>query len=129
MSLENFNRIYENDTFYVEVEISSIPWLKIHDKKERKELSMLSKEERYLLFDMTNAIENRMIAFYAPYKINIASFGNYLPQVHMHIMARFKEDAFFPEPMWGERQRDDKNFKGDFDTFLEGVKECLQTFN
>lgn len=129
MSLENFNRIYENETFYVEAEVSTIPWLKIYDKKERKELSALSSEERYLLSDMTNAIENCMIAFYAPSKINIASFGNYLPQVHMHIMARFESDAFFPEPMWGERQRDDLDCRGDFDSFLESVTECLKVFN
>lgn len=129
MSLENFNRIYENDTFYVEVETSSIPWLKVYDKKERKELSQLNQEERYQLFDMTNAIENQMIAFYRPDKVNIASFGNYLPQVHMHIMARFKEDAFFPEPMWGERQRDDKDLRGDFDDFLKQVEVALDIFN
>lgn len=128
MSLENFNRIYENDTFYVEVEISSIPWLKIYDKKERKEISSLNQPERYLLFDMSNAIEIAMIAFYKPEKINIASFGNYLPQVHMHIMARFKEDAFFPEPMWGKEQRETKDCRGDFDLFLEKVKEALKQF-
>ncbi|HHH72870.1 MAG TPA: HIT family protein, partial [Sulfuricurvum sp.] len=38
----------------------------------------------------------------------IASFGNMLPQVHWHIMARFKEDSYFPEPMWGEKQRDSR---------------------
>ncbi len=129
MSLENFSRVYENDTFYVEVEISTIPWLKIHDKKQRQELSMLSQDERYMLYDMTNAIETQMIAYYTPKKVNIASFGNYMPQVHMHIMARFEDDAFFPEPMWGKRQRDDKDCKGDFEGFLESVKECLKNFD
>jgi diadenosine tetraphosphate (Ap4A) HIT family hydrolase len=38
-------------------------------------------------------------------KINIASFGNLLPQVHWHIMARFETDSYFPEPMWGQKQR------------------------
>jgi hypothetical protein len=33
-------------------------------------------------------------------KIDIASFGNLLPQVHWHIMARFETDSYFPEPMW-----------------------------
>ena len=67
-----------------------------------------------------------MIAFSKPEKVNIASYGNYCPQVHMHIMARFKEDAFFPEPMWGKRQRDDKEFKGDFSTFIKKVQEALK---
>ena len=47
-----------------------------------------------------------MIAYYNPTKINIASFGNYMPHVHWHIMARFEGDSYFPEPMWGVKQRE-----------------------
>jgi diadenosine tetraphosphate (Ap4A) HIT family hydrolase len=46
-----------------------------------------------------------MIKFYNPDKINISSFGNYVPHVHIHIQARFKNDEYFPEPMWGDKQR------------------------
>lgn len=126
MSLDNFNRVYENKHFFVEVEQSAIPWLKVFAKEEVKELSFLSQEKRLELFNITNVIESTMIAFYKPDKVNIASFGNYVPQVHMHIMARFKEDAFFPEPMWGKRERDDKDCKGDFLAFLKKVQEDLE---
>jgi len=47
-----------------------------------------------------------MIAYFQPEKINIASFANYLPQVHWHIMARFRHDSFYPEPVWGKKQRE-----------------------
>ena len=129
MSLENSDIVYENRNFFVEIEKSSIPWLKVFAKQKVKELSFLSQEQRLELFNLTNAIESTMIDFYKPDKVNIASFGNYVPQVHMHIMARFKEDAYFPEPMWGKRQRDDKDFTGDFETFLEKVKVCLKDFD
>lgn len=129
MSLENFKRIYENENFYVEVEQSHIAWLKIYSKGKEKELSMLSYELRHELYDMANAIESRMIAFYSPAKVNIASFGNYLPEVHLHVMARFREDAFFPEPMWGVKQREEEELKGDFDKFLKSVDDCLKFFD
>ena len=45
-----------------------------------------------------------MIDFYHPEKINIAMFGNYLPKLHVHVMARFKEDSHFPESMWGKNK-------------------------
>ena len=128
MSLDNFNRIYENSHFFIEVEQSSIPWLKVFAKEKIKELSFLSQEVRLELFNITNVIETAMIDFYKPDKVNIASFGNYVPQVHMHIMARFKEDAFFPEPMWGKRQREDRDFKGDFESFIEKLKIALKDF-
>jgi diadenosine tetraphosphate (Ap4A) HIT family hydrolase len=46
-----------------------------------------------------------MLSYFNADKINIASFGNLLPQVHWHIMARFETDSYFPEPMWGQKQR------------------------
>jgi len=127
MSLDNFERVYENSHFFVEIEESSIPWLKVFAKEKVKELSFLSQEKRLELFNITNVVETTMIEFYKPDKVNIASFGNYVPQVHMHIMARFKEDAFFPEPMWGERQREDKDFRGDFSAFIKKVQEALKS--
>ena len=126
MSLDNFNRVYENSHFFIEVEENSIPWLKVFAKEKVKELSFLSSKERLELFNITNVIETTMIEFYKPDKVNIASFGNYVAQVHMHIMARFKEDAFFPEPMWGKRQREDKDLRGDFSTFIKKVQEDLK---
>ena len=126
MSLDNFERVYENAHFFIEVEENSIPWIKVFAKEKVKELSFLSQERRLELFNITNAIETAMIEFYKPDKVNIASFGNYVPQVHMHIMARFKEDAFFPEPMWGKRQREDKDFRGDFSAFIKKVQEDLK---
>ena len=35
-------------------------------------------------------------------KINIASLGNIVSQFHMHIIARYKGDASWPNPVWGD---------------------------
>ncbi len=118
--------VFENDDFYIDEKDGSIPWLIIFVKVSYKELSDLPDDIRSRLFDITNRIEKVMRAFYHPDKINVASFGNHFPQVHMHVMARFKEDAFFPEPMWGLRQRDDKDYRGDWEGFLKEVKEALE---
>lgn len=34
-------------------------------------------------------------------KMNIASLGNMVPQLHVHIVARFENDAAWPGPIWG----------------------------
>jgi diadenosine tetraphosphate (Ap4A) HIT family hydrolase len=44
--------------------------------------------------------------YYNPTKINMASFSNMLPRVHIHVMARYQEDSYFPNPMWGEKLRE-----------------------
>ena len=36
----------------------------------------------------------------------MASFANQLPQVHIHIMARFEDDSWFPNNVWEEKLRD-----------------------
>ena len=97
--------IFENQYIFIKQHESEVPWLKIFTKVKRKEFSECSSEEKTAIWQLLDVIERRMLEYYKPEKINIASFGNMLPHVHWHIMARFKEDSYFPEPMWGEKQR------------------------
>jgi diadenosine tetraphosphate (Ap4A) HIT family hydrolase len=98
--------IYEDFSLYVEKEESEIPWLKIFTKEPYRELSDVPIGLRKKLWKTYDLIEYEMIHYYNPKKINMASFANILPRVHIHVMARFNEDSFFPQPMWGEKQRD-----------------------
>ena len=98
--------LYENKSIKIEIEDSEIPWLKIFTQTVYKEMSEVPKQIRIDIYDLLYTIEKEMITYYNPTKINIASFGNYMPHVHWHIMARFEEDSYFPEPMWGVKQRD-----------------------
>ena len=34
-------------------------------------------------------------------KINIGAIGNVVPQLHVHIVARRRNDALWPAPVWG----------------------------
>jgi diadenosine tetraphosphate (Ap4A) HIT family hydrolase len=52
------------------------------------------------------AVEDALRAVLAPLKINLASFGNMTPHLHWHVIPRFADDAHFPQPVWGARQRD-----------------------
>ena len=66
-----------------------------------------------------------MLDYFQPDKINIASFANYLPQVHWHIMARFAYDSHFPEPIWGRKQREADLDLPPMDRFVERLREKL----
>jgi len=35
-------------------------------------------------------------------KINVAALGNVVPQLHVHVIARFRGDAAWPKPVWGQ---------------------------
>ncbi len=125
MPKEKDEIVYENSFLYILKEDSEIPWLKIFSKQECKELSECNKDTKEALFDAMDKIEKCMISYYKPQKINIAMFGNYLPKLHIHIMARFKEDSYFPEPMWGKKLRESQLKLPNFDNFIKLLLEKL----
>ncbi|MDH4945232.1 HIT family protein [Sulfurimonas sp. C5] len=120
--------IFENQYFYIEKEESQIPWLKVFTQEPHKELSELSAEVRSQLWEIVNIIEKEMIAYYKPTKINIASFANMLPRVHIHVMARFEDDNYYPNPMWGEKLRDNELYLPDEEKFFKRVFTTLQKY-
>lgn len=97
--------IYISEKIYIVPHESEIPWLKVFTYKPYKELTECDEKTRQTIYKAIEIIEKTMIDFYKPEKINIAIFGNYMPHFHAHVMARFKEDSHYPEPMWGEQQR------------------------
>jgi len=117
--------IYENKEFYIEKEEAEIPWLKIFTQVPYKELGDMPAELRLQLWDLYDTVEEQMRRYYQPTKINMASFANMLPRVHIHVMARFEEDSYFPEPMWGKVQREGAYLLEGFDEFLRLLKEKL----
>jgi diadenosine tetraphosphate (Ap4A) HIT family hydrolase len=118
-------KIFENNLFYVEVEKAEIPWLKIFTCKPYRELSECDDATRVAILEAMLKIEKQMISHYKPKKVNIAMFGNYVPHVHIHVMARFEEDSFFPEPMWGKKQREGKLHLPNFEDFIKQIKNIL----
>lgn len=116
------NLIYSNDLIKIEIEPFEIPWLKIFTIEPYKEFSECPKDVKTEILEALDFIEKEMIATFTPDKINIASFGNYVPHVHFHIQARFKNDSFFPEPTWGKKQRE-ANLQLDKEKFYTQIKE------
>lgn len=38
---------------------------------------------------------------FRPHKLNVAALGNLVPQLHIHVIARFEHDIAWPRPVWG----------------------------
>jgi diadenosine tetraphosphate (Ap4A) HIT family hydrolase len=117
--------IYSDKDFYIETEPSEIPWLKIFTHHPYKELGDMPKELRVKLWDIYDVVESNMTSYYKPTKINMASFANMLPRVHLHVMARFENDSYYPNPMWGEKLRDAKLNLKDSEPFYQLIKKAL----
>ncbi len=117
--------IFENELVRVEVEASEIPWIKIFTQRKIKEFSECTVEEKTEIFRIIDITEKSMLKYFNADKINIASFGNMLPHVHWHIMARFEGDSCFPEPMWGNKQRESELNLPSFEVFFTQLGDQL----
>ncbi|NLC28389.1 MAG: HIT family protein [Campylobacteraceae bacterium] len=98
--------MFEHPLGYILRHEDELPWLKIFSAYPYKELSDCDLKTKKFLLECMDICEKTLIEYYNPEKINCAIFGNYLPHLHIHVMARFKEDAFFPESTWGIKQRE-----------------------
>jgi diadenosine tetraphosphate (Ap4A) HIT family hydrolase len=58
---------------------------------------------RFMLVVFT--VEAALRELLRPEKINLASLGNVTPHLHWHVIARFRDDPHFPNPIWGARIR------------------------
>ena len=117
--------IWENRLVRIETEESEIPWLKIFTQYPYREMSEVPFEVKRQIYTLLDLIEGEMLAYYKPTKINIASFGNYMPHVHWHIMARFEKDSYYPEPMWGTKQREANLSLPSEEIFLKQLRLAL----
>ena len=74
-----------------------------------KEMTDLPIAERTSLMHVVFATEEVMRSLMSPDKINLACLGNVTPHVHWHVIPRFTLDPQFPNPIWGERLRNNES--------------------
>ena len=43
-------------------------------------------------------------SYFRPDKLNIGALGNIVPQLHMHVIARFRHDDLWPHGIWQSSQ-------------------------
>ena len=46
-------------------------------------------------------VSRALRAAFAPHKLNVAMLGNIVPQLHVHVIARYEHDIAWPRPVWG----------------------------
>ncbi len=74
--------------------------------KHIAEMSDLTDDERQFLEKVLLTVEKVVREQMQPDKINWAQFGNMVPHLHWHIIARYRDDSHFPESIWGLKQRE-----------------------
>lgn len=81
---------------------SQYPWLiLVPDRPDLKDLDELSKDDTPLLYSDINKTSKVLRELFKPTKLNVAALGNMVPQLHIHVIARFESDKAWPRPVWG----------------------------
>ncbi len=63
---------------------------------------------------------------YKPEKINTAALGNMVPQLHVHVFARFKEDAAWPQPVWAVQSAEIPYTEQEKSAEIQKLKKCFE---
>ena len=81
---------------------SRFPWLMLVPQREGvAELTDLSDEAYRVLTDEIRLATRVMMELSRPDKVNVAAIGNLVPQMHVHVVGRFRSDPAWPGTVWG----------------------------
>ena len=82
---------------------STYPWLILSPMKAGlRDLHDLNDEDGVTVMAEIRQCSQALVERYRPDKMNVAALGNAVPQLHIHIIARFETDAAWPGPIWGK---------------------------
>ena len=81
---------------------ANYPWLVLVPRvAAARELIDLGAEQRRQLSDEIDLASRLLRDVFRPFKLNVAALGNLVPQLHVHVIARFEGDPAWPAPVWG----------------------------
>ena len=77
------------------------PWVILVPRLEGlRDFHDLPRDRALTLYDEVAAASNALIDAFAAEKINVAALGNQVPQLHVHVIARYAKDIAWPGPVW-----------------------------
>lgn len=80
---------------------AAFPWIILIPRVEEiQEISDLNEVDQQKLMREITQVSKAMQTLFNPHKLNVASLGNVVPQLHIHIIARMKSDPAWPNPVW-----------------------------
>jgi diadenosine tetraphosphate (Ap4A) HIT family hydrolase len=106
---------------------ANYPWLVLAPRRADKvELIDLDEADRLTLWKEIAQVSRALKDLTRCHKLNVAQLGNQVAQLHIHIIARGRDDAAWPNPVWGRAPR--KDYEADTrEKLLLRLRDKLQT--
>jgi diadenosine tetraphosphate (Ap4A) HIT family hydrolase len=82
---------------------SQYPWVILVPKRQAvRDITDLEPADQDALWPELARVEAALKSVTNAEKMNVAALGNMVPQLHIHVIARFREDPAWPKPVWGQ---------------------------
>lgn len=82
----------------------SYPWFILVPRREDvSELFQLDEADQRSLWRETLLLAETLKDTFKADKMNVATLGNVVSQLHMHVIVRRRSDAAWPAPVWGRQ--------------------------
>jgi len=83
------------------IDNAKFPWIiLIPKRKVAKDITDLNSKDQLLLMKEIVYSSKLMKKVFKTSKLNVEKIGNIVPQLHIHIIARFKNDSSWPLSVW-----------------------------
>ncbi|MEM5581594.1 HIT family protein [Roseibium sp. AS2] len=111
MTFFNLNPRLEGDSYFIAdlpicavrlMKDANYPWLLLVPRKiDMVELIDLEEDDQLQLMREIAQASRALRAVTDAEKLNVGALGNQVSQLHVHVIARFRDDIAWPGPVWG----------------------------
>jgi diadenosine tetraphosphate (Ap4A) HIT family hydrolase len=82
---------------------ANYPWfILVPRRADISEVFELQADDQQQLWKETTLLAQALQGAFAADKMNVATLGNVVSQLHMHVIVRRRDDAAWPAPVWGK---------------------------
>ena len=83
------------------IDNQKFPWIILIPKRKRvTDITELNSKDQLLLMKEIVYSSKQMKKIFKTSKLNVEKIGNIVPQLHIHIIARYKNDSSWPLSVW-----------------------------
>ena len=102
----------------------NFPWIILIPKRKGvTDITELNIKDQVLLMKEIVYCSKRMKKIFNTSKLNVEKIGNIVPQLHIHIIARYKKDKSWPLPVWIVKNK--KYSKSNLENIIKKIKKSF----
>ena len=107
------------------IDNQNFPWIILIPKRKGvNDISELNTKDQLLLMKEIVYSSRLMKKIFKTLKLNVEKIGNIVPQLHIHIIARFKKDSSWPLSVWAVKEK--KYTKSKLEKKLKKLKKAFK---